>query len=134
MTEPNLPECLTISLGLRVPVFEKGKSPREKIDELESYLLLSAYTQGELTEERMGWLVGRVVLQTEWDHLDGWQQYKRTRTELAVRDAKRHIRPDLYDRLQANEWMVKRLGEEIDRMERDATKVSRAYTMITGAS
>jgi hypothetical protein len=134
MTEPNLPDCLTVSLGLRVPVFEKDKSPREKIDELESYLLLSAYTQGELTEERMTWLVGAVVLQMKWDHLDGWQHLRRTRTELAVRDAKRQIAPELYDRLQANEWMVKRLSEEIDRMERDATKISRAYTMITGAS
>lgn len=129
---PELPKCLTVSLGLRMPLFEKGHAPAEKISEMEDYLLLSSWTQGELTEERVRWLMDKVAVQHEWDHLTGWEELRRTRTETAVTQAKRQVRPDLYDRLQEIEWMVRRLGEEIDRMEREATKASRAYTLMTG--
>lgn len=131
--QPTLPAALVTALGLRVPVFEKDASPSYKIAELESYLLLSAFTQGELTEQRLDWLVRLVPLEDEWDHLAGWEEHLRTRTEKGVTQAKRCVRPDLYDEIQDIEWMVKRLSEEIDRMERDATKCSRAYSMITGS-
>lgn len=129
---PELPAALNTSIGLRVPVFERGTAPRTRIEALEEYLLLSANVQGDLTEERLDWLSRLVPLQDRWDHLEGWEELKQTRTEGGVRDAKRRVDPDLYDEIQDHQWMVKRLTEEIDRMERDATKVSRAYTMLTG--
>jgi hypothetical protein len=125
-------EALKTSKGLRVPVFEHGVSPRVKIEQLESYLLLSAFQQGELAEERLDALVTFEDLRREWDHLEGWEPYKRTRTEAGVEDAKRQLRPDLYDQRRDLEWTIKRLSEEIERLERDATKVSRAYSMTTG--
>lgn len=128
-----LSPALTTAKQLRIPTFEKGTSPRMKIDELETYLLLGAHTQGDLSEERLDLLVKLKPLQNQWEHLDGWESLKQTRTEAGVKDAKRRINPDLYDQIQDLEWMVKRLTEEIDRLERDATKVSRVYTMITGS-
>lgn len=127
-----LTEALEKSKGLRMPLFEKGTAPRVKIDELESYLLLTAWQQGELAEERLDALVTLQDLEHQWDHLDGWQGLKRTRTEAAVEDAKRQVAPQLYDQKRDLEWTIKRLSEEIDRLERDATKVSRAYSMMTG--
>lgn len=131
---PELPAALVTSLGLRVPVFERTAPPRQKIDALEEYLLLSANVQGDLTEERLDWMSRLVPLSSEWEHIpqEEWGHLRRTRTETAVTHAKREARPDLYDEMMDIEWMIKRLTEEIDRMERDATKVSRAYTMITG--
>lgn len=132
---PTLPACLTTSLGLRVPVFARTAAPREKIEALEEYLLLSASVQGDLTEERFDWMTRLVPIQDEWDHMpeEEWGHHRRTRTETAVKHAKRIARPPLYDEIMDIEWMIKRLTEEIDRMERDATKCSRAYTMITGS-
>jgi hypothetical protein len=125
-------DALATSKGLRVPVFEKGVAPRAKIEQLESYLLLSAFTQGELSEQRLDALVALQEFGREWDHLDGWQALKRTRTEAAVEDAKRQLNPVLFDQKRDLEWTIKRLSEEIERLERDATKISRAYSMITG--
>ena|ERR1035437_5615929 len=130
---PTLPSCLVTSYGLRIPLFEAGTMPRTKIDALESYLLLTAWTQGELAEERFRVLAELTTLEHEWSHMDGWQGSQRTRTELAVEDAKRKLRPELYDLLTERKWIVKRLSEEIDRLEGDATKVSRVYTFITGS-
>jgi len=124
--------ALETSKGLRMPVFERGTGPRVKIDELETYLLLTAWQQGELSEERLDALVTLKEIDHQWDHLDGWQGLRRTRTEAAVEDAKRQLRPDLYDQKRDLEWTIKRLSEEIERLERDSTKVSRAYSMMTG--
>lgn len=118
-----------------MPVFGEGTAPSHKIEQLESYLLLSAFTQGQLTEERVDWLSSLVPLKDQWDHMPEhlWAELRRTRTETAVTHAKRIAMPDVYDKIQDHEWMIKRLTEEIDRMEREASKVSRAYTMITGS-
>lgn len=118
-----------------MPVFARGTTPSAKIVELEEYLLLSASVQGDLTEERFDWMSRLVPVEDEWEHLpqEEWGHLRRTRTETAVMHAKRVARPELYDDIQDMKWMIKRLTEEIDRMERDATKCSRAYTMITGS-
>lgn len=128
-----LTPALVVAKGMRVPTFEKGVGSRARVEALESYLLQSAFAQGELSEERLDRLVMLKGHQQEWDHLDGWQALLRTRTEAAVKDAKRQVNPGLYDRLTELEWIIKRLVEEIDRLERDATKVSRAYSMMTGS-
>lgn len=131
--EPTLPAALTTSIDLRMPVFEAGTAPTTKIAALEEYLLLTAYYQGDLAKERLEWQVKLVPIRDAWDHLTGWEHLKLTsRSEKAVASSKRQVRPDLYDRLMDHDWMIARLTEEIDRMERDATKASRAYTLMTG--
>jgi hypothetical protein len=116
-----------------MPLFPRDTPPAVKVESLESWMLLSAWTQGELAEERLDWLSSLVPLQDEWDHLTGWEHLRRTRTEIAVEQAKRMLRPDLYDQIQDHRWMIKRLDEEVDRMERESTKTSRAYTMVVGS-
>lgn len=119
---------------MRIPVFREDVAPSAKIDQLESYLLLTAVIQGNLTEERVEWLSAMVPLKDRWDHMpeEQWGHLRRTRTETAVNHAKRMVDGSLYDELQDHEWMIKRLAEEIDRMERESVKVSRVYTMIAG--
>lgn len=131
---PEFPEALKKSIELRVPVFERGAPPAMKISALEDHLLLSAHVQGDLTEERLDWMAALVPLQDQWDHVpeDEWRHLRRTRTETAVKHAKREVRPELYDKIMDHEWMIKRLTEEIDRLERHASVCSRAYTMLTG--
>ena len=117
-----------------MPVFADGTAPGMKIAQLESYLLLTAFTEGELTEERVEWESRLVPVKDEWDRMpqELWEHLRRTKTETAVNHAKRMVQPDLYDQIQDHLWMIKRLTEEIDRMEREGTRASRAYTMVTG--
>lgn len=136
---PQLPQCLATSLGLRMPTFRRepdpdAASPAERIRQMEEYLQITAYYEGELTEERVSWLRKKVVVQDRWDSIpeSQWGPHRRTRTETAVAQAKRMVDPNLYGELQDIEWVIKRLTEEIDRMEREGKRASRIYTMITG--
>jgi hypothetical protein len=123
---------LAAAAKLRVPRVERELGVRARVEALEDYLLESAWHQGELAEARLE-LYGQLrELEEKWDHLDGWQALKRTKTEAAVDDAKRQLRPELYDGIKKARWLIRRLSEEIERLERDATKCSRAYTLATG--
>lgn len=135
---PDLPECLTIAAGLRIPTFrrepaEGAESPAERVRQMEEYIQITGHWEGELEEERLRWLSDREPLKREWDHLTGWEELKRTKTETAVTQAKRQVAPELYDNLQDNEWMVKRLTEQIARMGRDYDRASRIYTLVMGS-
>lgn len=126
-------EALRISSTLRCPVFEKGTAASTKIDELESYLLLTAFHQGELSAERLELREELDGLRHTWDHLQGWEVHRRGKTDASIDTAKRIVRPELYDEIKDRENRIARLGEEIERLERDSVKVSRAYTFITGS-
>lgn len=139
-TKPELPACLETALGLRMPVFRRephadAASPAERVRQMEEYIQVTGYWEGELNEERVRWLVNKVEIQDEWDRIprEEWEQHRRTKTETAVAQAKRMVRPDLYDQMQDNEWMVRRLTDEIARMGREYDRASRVYTLVTGS-
>lgn len=123
---------LEVALQLRAPVFPRGTNSRVKSEQMEEFMLLSAYWQGELNEERHRLIVEAAPHQDEWDKLEGWEPYRDGRTDESVDRAKRVIREDLWDILQVKRRRVRALTNEIDRLERDAAKVSRAYTMLSG--
>lgn len=123
---------LAVALTLRVPVFERGTLPQAKAAAMEEFMLLSAYWQGELNLDRHLVLADAAPLQDEWDKLEGWESFRQGRTDSSVDAAKRVIREDLWDALQEKRRRVRALTNEIDRLERDASKVSRAYTMLSG--
>jgi hypothetical protein len=126
---------LRLSLAMRVPTFERDQAPRSKISELEDFMLRSAEMQGDLARERVERMADLVPIESEWDHIpdEEWREHRRTRTETAVTHAKRLVRPELYDQIQDHEWMIKRLTEEMERLDRCDAVVSRVYTMVTGS-
>jgi len=126
-------DALRLASQLRVPVFARNAAPPEKSDALEEFTLVSAFHAGNLHAERLAAHEQLRDLTSEWEHLEGWEPFRRSKTEAAVDDAKRQLRPDLYDAIRDARWTIARLGEEIDRLERDAQKCSRAYTMIAGS-
>lgn len=123
---------LDAAKGLRMPRLTRKQSERERLNLLEDYMLETAWHRGELMEGRMEVYEALQTLKEEWDHLDGWQALKRTKTETAVEDAKRQLRPDLYNGIKKAEWLIARLGEQMERLDREATICSRAYTFATG--
>ena len=114
--------------ALRVPVFERDAPIESKVPQLEEVMLLSAWYAGELHEERLQLRVDLKPLREEWRDLQGWESARRGRTNASIDEAKALFRPELWARIQDLEWQIDQLTCEIDRLERDATKCSRAYT------
>lgn len=136
MSVLELSKAFNLAKALRVPLWsdEDGPKPPLRLSgELGEYMLLSAFYAGELHEERLEIYAEQRAKQEEWDHLEGWEPFRNGKTDSSREEAKRLLRPELWDELQAAKWVVARLTDEIDRLNRDAEKaVSRAYTMLTG--
>lgn len=111
-------------------------SPREKISEVESYLLLCAETRGVAEEARMWAHEATNLVRHEWDHLKGWEAFlpgsSAKATQPQVMEAKRKVREDLYDGLKKGDYLIRRLSEQIERLTQDEKTASRVYTVITG--
>jgi hypothetical protein len=126
--------ALRRSVELRMPQVPRSEGPRARIDQLEDYMLKSAWHQGELAQARLETHDALRTLEDEWDDLEGWQSYVRqNRTNAGIEDAKRQRDPRLHKAIKHARWLVARLSEEIDRLERDAKVCSRAYTFATGS-
>jgi hypothetical protein len=128
-------DTLVSALKLRVPAIDPDERPAQRIDKMESYANLTAIKRGEL-EEALFWLSeARKPLQREWDEIDGWQATipkHSDRTQERVRQAKRTIKPDLYDALAECHELQSHLHRQIRRLERDADWMSREYTFLSG--
>lgn len=126
-------DALRLAAGLRVPVFPRDAPPGVRSAGMEEFMLVSAFHAGNLHEERLEAHAALEPLKREWELLEGWQALQRGKTVESMNAAKRTLRPDLHDKISDLGWTIRRLTEELDRLERDATKVSRAYTMLMGA-
>lgn len=127
-------EALRLSSQLRVPVFKREDAIRTRITQLEEAMLVNAFHAGNLAEERLEAMEKLRPLDDEWDTMVGWESVRSSgrKTEAGVDEAKAKLNPDLARQRRDLNWTIARLTEEIDRLERDATKCSRAYTMIAG--
>lgn len=106
-----------------------------KIEQLESYLLLTAEARQEAQLAKLMIQEALDSLQAEWDEIEGWEMELPTsgrRTQGDVVEAKRRVRPDLYTSIQSGKRLVERLSEQVKRLERDDAATSRVYTIITG--
>lgn len=126
-------KALDTATSLRIPVWNGDETTARKVEDLESYICVTAYWQGDMFEERMGLRRELDGLLTEWEGLTGWEPFKRNKTEAAVDDAKRQLRPELHADIAARRRTIGDLAEQIDRMEREFTKASRVYTLLTGS-
>lgn len=106
-----------------------------KIEQLESYLLLTAEARQEALLAKLMIQESLDVLQAEWDEIEGWEVELPTggrRTQEDVVQAKRRVNPDLYSSIQTGKRLIDRLTEQVKRLERDDAATSRVYTIITG--
>lgn len=127
-------DILRRSVELRVPVFPRDTSAREKIDALEEHVLLSAYIRGDLAEARLDAYEALDTVEDKWVKMDGWDfalEGGRTRDNIIA--AKRETEPETYDEMQRLKRRISRISEEMKRHDEDVSTVSRAYTMVTGS-
>lgn len=81
----------------------------------------------------MGTLAQLRDARKEWRNLRGWEAHKRRsgdRSKEAEFEAKREMRPELGERIESAEWTVARCDEEMERLDKDATRCNQAWTMI----
>jgi chromosome segregation ATPase len=126
-------EAVTEAAKLELALVPRELGPRARVEALEDHILVTANAQAGLGRARLEVHDQLRLLEEEWDHLEGWEMARRTRTNAGVEDAKRQLKPALYDGIKRARWLVKRLTEQIDRLEGDFQKCSRAYTIATGA-
>lgn len=126
-----LSEAHKTSAALRVPLFKPDTPRSERVNQLEDYMLLSAYWLGECHSERLESYQELGRLEEQWGEVTTWDLGSRV-TQAQVEEAKRNVDPECWTSMKRARWRVDRLSEEIERLDRDATKVSRAYTLITG--
>lgn len=130
-----LSDTMEKAVALRFPVFDRdGEATlREKLEAIEDHVMACGFWHGELVEERLRLREEHRPRQHEWDHLEGWQSQRVGKTDQAVTEAKRALRPDLYDGLQSDRQRMQDLSEQIERLDRDHDKASRLYSIMTGS-
>lgn len=121
------------AVALRFPIFDREDppTPRERLEAIEDHVMACGFYHGELVEERLRLREKMRPRQHEWDHLQGWEGQRVGKTDQAVTEAKRTLRPDLYDGLKSDANRMKDLTEQIDRLDREHDKASRLYTIMT---
>jgi hypothetical protein len=128
---------LRASHMLRIPVFRvRDTSPAERTDGYEEYMMLAAYTGGDLAHARHRVRVRLDEVADLWDGMDGWEFYMngKPRTDKGVELAKTEAEPDLAAERRRLKRLEGRLTEEMERMEQEAKFCSRAYTLLSRGS
>jgi hypothetical protein len=127
-------KTLYAAAKLRMPRFKPDTPRTERIEQLEDYLLQTAFHRGELEEARLYAHDALGMLLDQWDDLEGWQTIvgKSDPSQDAIRRAKKTLNKDIHDSLTAGKRLIGRLTDQIKRLEKDDEVASRAYTLIAG--
>jgi hypothetical protein len=119
---------------LRMPQLSDDMSPRVKIEALESYLLETAIARGVLEEGRLTLEDAYEEIDEKWLNLAGWEVHLRgkPKSQVEIDEAKREVEPDLFYSRRRCRKLLRQVGNQVRRMERDDAACSRIYTMLTG--
>lgn len=120
---------------LRMPGFPEEMPTREKIEALETYLLETSRARGELEEARVMLEDAYEVIDDEWRGVVGYEVYLqgRPKSQVEIDEAKRQVSPDLFFSRRRCQKLLRQVGNQVRRLERDDGAASRAYTMLTGS-
>lgn len=130
---PEEKPVLQRSIECRVPTFQQGAIRETKADQLSDHILDATLLRAEVAELRMGTLAQLKGARKQWRELQGWERYKRRssdRTKEAEFEAKRAMKPELGELIENAEWTIERCDEEMERLDKDATRCNQAWTII----
>lgn len=128
-------ESLHTVAALRFPTFEQDVQPREKIDGLEAYLLQTAVARDVLEEARITLEDAYELIDEEWLKVAGYEVYLRgkPKSQVDIDEAKRQAEPTLFFSRRRCQKLLRQIGNQVRRLEKDDAACSRAYTMLTGS-
>lgn len=121
--------------SFRVSEGELKLDARQKIDLVEDHILLIARWRAKVEEAMLYLQAALKELEDEWDGVEGWQNFRgdRETSQKSITEAKRKVRPDLYDSIREAKWLIDKCLRQIRRLERDEEfSCSRVYTFVTG--
>jgi hypothetical protein len=120
---------------LRMPEFPQDVAPREKIETLESYMLETAVARGVLEDGRITLEDAYEEIDATWLKLTGYEPYLRgkPKSQVEIDEAKREVDPDLFYSRRRCQKLLRQIGNQVRRLEKDDAACSRAYTMLTGS-
>ena len=120
---------------IRMPDFAEDIAPKAKIEALEGHLFDTARARQLLEEARLMLEDAYEVIDDEWLGLTGWEVYLRgkPKSQVEIDEAKREMKPDLFFSRRRCQKLLRQVGNQIRRMEKDDAVASRAYTMLVGA-
>lgn len=120
---------------IRMPDFPDATPPKEKIEAFEAHLLETARARHILEEAKLMLEDSYEVIDEEWLGLTGWEMYLRgkPKSQVEIDEAKRQLKPDLFFSRRRCQKLLRQVGNQVRRMEKDDAVASRAYTMLVGA-
>lgn len=127
-------DCLKKALSLRMPVFEKGTAPKERLAEYEEFMVLTAFIEAELASDKWRCIEELNRANDDWHEMDTASDFAGTPnvSQAQKERERRENDPDLYRKRRYLTQRIEQLVEQIVRMERQAKICSRVHTFETG--
>lgn len=110
-------------------------NPQTRVESYEDFIVKAATFRGELEENLLDLQSGLKDLEDQWDAIEGWETLvdPSDKTQKAVVNAKRKLKPELYSGIREGKWLADKIRTQVRRLEQDEGSVSRLYTMLTGS-
>lgn len=109
-------------------------NPATRVESYEDFIVRAATYRGELEENLLDLQEGTKGLEDQWDEIEGWETLvdPSDKTQKAVVNAKRKLKPELYSGIREGKWLADKIRTQVRRLEQDEAAASRLYTMMTG--
>lgn len=121
--------------SLVVPIFGEDIDTAGKIERLESHLLDTARWRAVMEADNYWLEEDWLEIDDLWRNVTGYEIYLngKPKSQEDVTEAKRQVNPDLFARRRTAIKLIRQVGKQARRLEKDDAAVSRAYTMLTGS-
>lgn len=140
MNVEEIKTALNTALAMRPPRWDPEDPPRggEKVSRLEDYMLQAAWMHAELEDCLHHISAAIKLLQKQVDEITGWEvalpsgKTTARATKEDVNQAKRKLKPELFDAGGEARQLRESILRQIARFEHEEVVLSRAYTLISG--
>lgn len=135
MTYEEVIDRLAEIAELRMPDWPEDVAASVKIEGLEDHLLETARARGILEAARIQLENAYEEIDDRWRDLAGYEPYLRgkPKTQAEIDEAKRHADKDLFTERRLCQKLLRQVGNQTRRLEKDDAAASRCYTMLTGS-
>lgn len=138
MTNDEAKQVLINAAEFGVQPFAEGATTMAKVSALEDYAMEAAGWRADLERARLWMAEVQHKLTVEWAKLEGWEvslpggKKRKDATKDDITEAKRQVRPDLWENISDIKHLISQLSLQIRRIEKDEDRISRVYTFLTG--
>lgn len=135
MTYEEVQEVIAEVSKVHLPATPEDMSAKVKIEVLENHLLYTARGRGILEEARLGLEDVYEGVDDQWRNTTGYEMYLngKAKSQTDIDEAKRQVNPALFEERRLCIKLLRQVGNQIRRLEKDDAVASRSYTMLTGS-